>query len=349
MSVTLKDIAEKAKVSVSTVSRIINNDSGNAASKKTREKVWQIVRELGYIPNQDARNLIKGKTNKNVRKGKTIACIFTSTKNTYDDPFYSQIAKGVQIEAARRGNINLILFSVCGMSNSSLFNNINVGRVDGAIILGRFSEDFLRFLKTNIPNLVYSGVNYVDEGIDEIICDSFKGIGCAIDHLIANGHSKIGYIGHIPGADNSDIFNERRFDGYRYAMKKYNLEIQQNYINNTELTIAGGYKSMKSILENGDLPTAICCANDRIAVGVMKAAHENQIKIPQKIAVVGFDDLEISSYTQPSLTTIRVPMIELGQMAVKILIDRIEEGHALPLRIDLPFKLIVRESCGGFK
>jgi len=182
MAVTLKDVAKKANVSVSTVSRVINNDTSKPASKETTDKVWKIVKELGYVPNQNARNLIKhiDSVNDNSTVKKAIGCIFTSTRDTFHDPFYSQIAKGIQTEVSRRGYILGYSFSSCDMTFSSLYNNITSHPVDGAIILGRFDEETLNFFKNNINHLVYAGVNYVNGGFDEVICDGYKGSTAAL-------------------------------------------------------------------------------------------------------------------------------------------------------------------------
>ena len=348
MSVTLKDIAQKANVSISTVSRIINNDQIKPASKKTSEKVWKIVRELGYVPNVNARNLIKGQEGTaNSLKTKAIGCIFTSTQDTYNDPFFSQIARGIQTEAAKRGYVMGYSYSSCDMNESALYNNITSNRVDGAIILGRFSEDFLKFLKNNIKTLVYAGLNYVNGGFDEVICDGYKAVCRVVEHLISLGHKDIGYIGSIPGTEKINVVNEHRFAAYKDTMQQHNLQADKNFIRNVELSTEEGYNGMKEMLKTGQCPSAVFCANDLVAIGAMKAIHERGFRIPEDIAVVGLDDIEMAAYVRPALTTIHVPKEELGKFAVKILIDKIENGHALPVRIDIPFRLVVRESCGA--
>jgi len=347
MAVTLKDIAQRANLSISTVSRIINNDQTKPASRETQEKVWKIVRELGYVPNQNARRLVKGQRSAQGKKLRTkaLGCIFTSTKDIYNDPFFSLIARGVQMEAEERGYILGYSFSSTDMTRSALYNNVTSMSVDGAVIMGRFNKDFLMFLKNNIANLVYAGLNYVNGGFDEVICDAYKAAICAVEHLISLGHTKIGYIGSIPEFEDNGVINEHRFEGFKDAMQKHGLEINKSFIRNIELSTMDGYEAMKDMLENKELPSAIFCANDSVAIGAMKAIHEFGLKIPCDIAIIGIDDIEMSAFVRPALTTIHVPKIELGRFAAKILIDRIEEGHNLPVRVDLPFELKIRESC----
>lgn len=348
MNTTLKDIARKANVSISTVSRIINDDKTKPASPETTEKVWRIVRELGYIPNQNARKLVYNQADPNdTPKTKAIGCIFTSIRDTYNDPFFSAITRGIQAEASKRGYIIGYSYSSCNMTHSALYNNLTSNQVDGAIVMGRFNSDFLQFLKLNIKSLVYTGLNFVGGGFDEVICDAYKAAQTGVEHLVGLGHRKIGYLGSVPGRDAIDVLNEHRFSGYKEVLEKHGIQYTDDYVLNIELTTEAAYLGMKRLLSGEALPSAIFCANDLVAIGAMKAIHEAGLKIPEEIAVIGIDDIDLAAYVRPALSTVRVPKEELGKFAVKILIDRIEGGHELPVRLDLPFELVVRESCGG--
>lgn len=347
MAVTLKDIAERAGISVSTVSRIINNDTSKKASKETSDKVWEIVKELGYVPNQNARKLIKGEGDeRNPIKTKAIGCIFTSKDSSYTDPFFAEIARGIQDEIVKRGYVMGYTYSSYDMTDSALYNNISTNKVDGVIILGRFSMDMLKFLKHNTNNLIYTGINYVDAKFDEIICDGYKAACAATQYLIKLGHKKIGFIGTIPKEGNSDIVNEHRHEGYVHTLTQHQIEVPEEFVCNIELTTFEGYRVAKEMLaQTGEKPTALFCANDAVAIGTMRAANELGVKVPEDLSIIGIDDIEMANFTSPPLTTIHVPKEELGRFAVKTLIDRIEGHHELPLRIDLPYELIERQSC----
>lgn len=347
MAVTLKDIAKRAGISVSTVSRIINNDTTKKASKETSDKVWEIVKELGYVPNQNARQLIKGQgDDKSVPRTKAIGCIFTSKDSSYTDPFFAEIARGIQDEIVKRGYVMGYTYSSYNMTDSAMYNNISTNKVDGVIILGRFSMDMLKFLKNNTNNLIYTGINYVDAKFDEIICDGYKAACAATEYLISLGHQEIGFLGTIPKENPIDIINEHRYEGYEHTMDKYSLCIKKSQVISIELTTFEGYRVAKEMLEREEnRPTALFCANDAVAIGAIRAANELGVRIPEDLSIIGIDDIEMASFTSPPLTTIRVPKEELGRFAVKTLIDRIEGHHELPLRIDLPFELIERQSC----
>jgi len=347
MSVTLKDIAEKAGISISTVSRIINNDQKKSASKETAEKVWNLVREMGYIPNYHAKNL-KASKNHKPNLGKNIGCILASPKDTFKDQFFSQIMMGIQSEAALHGYNVGYTFSYFE-DKSALFQHITSSEVDGSIVLGRMNEDFFNFLKSNIKNLVYVGLNRVGRDLDEVICDAYEATGCAVEYLISLGHTKIGYIGEIPSPGKNSVINEHRFKAFKDTLTKNGIPLDDKYIKGITLSSKEGHNAMIEIIESGNLPSAIFCGNDITAIGVMRAIHKNGLRIPKDISIIGIDNIEISEYFRPALTTVHVPKEELGRFAVKLLIDKINDGHKVNALIKLPFKLVVRESCNIYK
>lgn len=343
MSVTLKDIAKKAGVSISTVSRIINNDQNKPASKETAEKVWALVREMGYVPNYYAKKL-KSNTKHRPNLGKKIGCILASPKDTFKDHFFSQILMGIQGEAALNGYNVGYTFSYFE-DRSALFQHITSSEVDGFLLLGRINEDLFNFIRSNIENLVYVGLNRIGRDLDEVICDAYEATSCAVEYLISLGHTKIGYIGEIPELEDNKVINEHRYKAFKDTLTKHNIPLEESYIKNITLSSKEGYDAMTEIIKAGILPSAIFCGNDITAIGVMKAIHKSGLKIPKDISVIGLDNIEVSEYFRPSLTTIHVPKEELGKFAVKLLIDRINGGHEINTLIKLPFKLIERESC----
>lgn len=344
MGVTLKDIAKKANVSISTVSRIMNNDTKKPASPATTKKVLEIARELGYVPNQSAVNLVKGVDNTKSLK-KTIGCILTSHKDTYNDPFFSELLRGIQYEVNKHGYALGYSYANGEMTSSAFYESVLENKVHGAIILGRYQKEIMDFLKENIPNIVYAGLNFSGGSFDQVICDAYKSACLAVKYLIDLGHKRISYLGSIPQSERINVVNEHRFNAYISTLKKNNIEIDKSLIRNIILSSREGYGGMKSILQKNNIPTAVFCANDITAVGAMRAIREFGLKIPDDISIIGIDDIEIAAYLKPALTTIHVPKMELGRIAVKILIDKMESGHDIPLRIDLPFELMERKSC----
>ena len=344
MRVTLKDIAKEANVSVSTVSRVINNDVNKPASTKTAQKVLDIARKLGYVPNQSAVNLVKQIDNASNLK-KTIGCILTSRKDTYNDPFFFELLRGIQYEVNQHGYALGYSYASGEMTSAAFYESVASNKVDGAIVLGRYQKGIIEFIKDNIPHIVYAGLNFSNGGFDEVICDAYKSACMAVKHLIGLGHTKIAFLGSIPQSQRINVVNEHRFNAYVGTLRKNGIEVDKSLIRNIILSTEEGYKGMKSILKKSDIPTAVFCANDVTAIGAMRAIHELGYKIPDEISVIGIDDIEISEYLRPALTTIHVPKIDLGKIAVKILIDKMENGHDIPLRIDLPYELKIRKSC----
>ncbi|MGD1821757.1 MAG: LacI family DNA-binding transcriptional regulator [Pleomorphochaeta sp.] len=342
MSVKLKDIANEAGVSISTVSRILSNDTSRKANKQTVEKVNKIALEMGYFDIQS------NKLSTITKKTKNIGCVFTSDHESFVSPFFSQILSGIQEELYNNiYNIDFHFFTF-NLNEFSVENALSTIDLDGAVILGRTNLETINQLKSRIKNLVYCGINTMDQGIDEVCCSAYEGVVEEVKYLSNLGHTNIGYIG--PTNKQEAVFNEHRFKGFCDGLEKYNLELNNKYVKDCYLSASEGYKSIKEMyLENSILPSAIICGNDIVAMGVLKALQELKISIPNEISVVGFDNVEESSFTNPSLTTINVPKVELGRVAVKILLDKINKGHKKQLKVAIPFSLIERESSRSIK
>lgn len=345
MSVTLKDIARRAGVSISTVSRVINNDTVKPASPETTAKVWSIVHELNYVPNQSARMLIHRASDKHeVTARKSIGCILSASDEIFTDPFFSEVIAGVQEEATEKGYSMEYTFAVSGVTgiqDANFFNNISTRKVRGIVLLGRLTQAMLDMLRANIPCIVYCGLNYIEADIPQVICDAVRGITMLMEHLISKGHKRIGFIGET----NRDglLLNERRYDTYCEMMAQHGLPIDASHVIEAHLSLAGGYRAMLDRLQKGDHASAYICANDITAIGVMRAVREAGLRVPEDISIVAFDDIEMCSYVNPPLTTIQTPRKAMGQMSVRTLIDQLGPD-AIPVRTFLPMALIERGS-----
>ncbi len=335
---TLKEIAKLAGVSVSTVSRVINQNNTKVASKEVQDKIWKIVSESNYVPNTTARNLKLGNTSYGMESSsKTIGCIFARSTTDMNDPFFSQIARAIEQEAFKQGYLMKYSFTAFDINDTNVYHLITGNQVGGIAILGRFDQNLLKFIKSHYKHVVYTGLNKVDHDFDQIICDGYQASMAAVKHLHKLGHTMIGYVGE----KNKEV----RYQGYCDAMTALNLPIKREHIIVTPLSSEGGYKAVKEYLKNQYSITALFCANDLTAIGAMKAIKEMGYKIPEDISIISIDDIDTAQYVSPMLTTIHVPMEELGKMTAKILIDRIENGKSLPLKIELPFYIANRESC----
>ena len=341
MPAKLKDIAKSAGVSISTVSRVLNNIPNRTLSDATSQRVIQAAKELGYMSEASAK--LKALVEPSSREAYSIGCILTSDHETFVSPFFSSLLAGIQNTLALTSGHLTYKLSVMNIMDRGFSLYLESSRLDCAIMLGRTSLENITLLKNKIPNLVYAGVNSIGSDFDEVLCDGYSGALCAVRYLIGLGHRKIGYIGSTQ--QKYQVFNEHRYQGYLDALAKAGIKPDDNYVIDTLLTSSDGYSSMVAMIERENLPSAIFCGNDTVALGVMKALDEHGISIPDDISIIGFDNIETSAYTRPALTTIAVPTKELGRMAVKIMLDKLETGRDYALKVNLPFTLIERDSC----
>ena len=333
--ITLKDIAIKAKVSVSTVSKVLNGNDSQSIGEDTKKRVMDIAISEGYIPNRSARSL------SNIKNNKVLSCILSYESESENNTFFNKIIEGIYWEIEKKGYTFGYTLSSSDSLMEILQDNIASNDINAAIILGKFKPEFLDFIKRHVPNLVYAGLNPPGMGFDQVICDAYKAVTCAVQHLIELGNTKIGYI----GIKNKGIVNECRFEAFEDTIKRNGLTLDMEVVKNVVLTTEQGYEAMTDILESGNIPTAIFCGNDVTAIGVVRAIEEKGICIPDEISIISIDDIDMAMYIKPSLSTIHVPKTELGKFAVKLLIDKIETAREMPVKVELPFELVIRESC----
>ena len=330
MNTTIKDVAKLAEVHPSTVSRVINDDS--RISEKTKNKVLLIIKKLGYTPNAIARGL-------KIKRTYTLGMLIPDITN----PFFAEIARGVE-DAANKNNFNVILCNTDDkLKKERTYLEILKGkRVDG-LILGTAHVKDKSILELEMKKFPYILISRNIEGLDKncIIVDDVEGGMMATEYLIKLGHRRIA---HITGPlKTRSALN--RLKGYKLALKKYNIEYMDELVEEGDFRIKGGYQAMKKFLKLLEPPRAIFAANDLLALGAMQAIQKKNFHIPEDFSVIGFNDIELASFVYPALTTIRQPMLEMGELAVKMLLRIIEEGEFNQRKIVLKPKLIIRESC----
>ena len=326
MNPTIKDVAELVGVHPSTVSRVINDDS--RISEKTREKVFLIIKKLGYTPNAIARGL-------KTKRTYTLGMIIPDITN----PFFAEIARGVE-DAANKNDFNIILCNTDDrLKKERTYLEILRGkRVDGLILGTAHIKDksILELEKNNFPYIL---VSRNIEGLDKncVIVDDEAGGIMAAEYLIKLGHRRIA---HITGPlKTRSALN--RLKGYKLTLKKHEIEYEDELVGEGDFRIKGGYQVMKRFLKLNEPPTAIFAANDLLALGAMQAIQKKNFHIPEDFSVIGFNDIELASFVYPALTTIRQPMLEMGALAVKMLLRIIEEGEFNQRKIVLKPKLIL--------
>ena len=308
---TIKDIAKKADVSVATVSKVMNgyDDIGEV----TKAKVLKIIKENNYRPNANAQSL---RTNKSFLVG----LFFKDHQDSgVKHPFFRGIISGLE-ERLLENNYDMILFSANWEDQFSYLEKCQFRNVDGAILMGVPKDDpkLPELLKAKIPS-VFIDLDISDDKASYIISDNEKGAREAVRHLAELGHQKIAVI----EGEEITIPTQKRLAGYKAEMKAQNLEIKDDLIIQGRFSVDGGIKAMEKILKLEDRPTAIFCMGDEIAVGAMQTIKEAGLNVPDDFSIVGFDDIEISQYLNPALTTIRQQKDEMGIEAANMVLEMI--------------------------
>lgn len=342
--VRLKDIAEHVGVSISTVSRVIKNDRSRSVHPDTRKKVWDAVKELGYVPNLNARSLVTGKDPVEQRKRTMKIGWVANPKTAEMNPYYSSIYSGIS------DTINRLEYTLVNINkedldeDSRLLEILHESGIEGLILLDALDQDLVQFIQQYIP-VVGLDYSYTEESITVVDFDRIAATKKAVGHLIKAGHTQIGFIGGGVGSGNEDLSLEKRYQGFRLALEEAGISFQEDWVMNTYWSIEQSYLGMQKVLKQEVLPTAMFCASDLMAIAAMRAVYEHGLRIPEDIAFIGFDNIEMAKYSTPPLTTINIPKYEMGEIAAKTVIDMVEKRLDIPIKILLPFELIIRESC----
>ncbi|EIV99403.1 LacI family DNA-binding transcriptional regulator [Thermoanaerobacter siderophilus] len=329
MAVTIKDIAKLANVSITTVSRVINNKS-EGVSEETRNRILQLVKELGYQPNAIARGLVTKKT-------KTIGLIIPDISN----PFFPDIARGVEDSAHIYGyNVFLCNTDDNLEKESEYINALKEKYVDGIIFTSSSipkHEHITDLIKSGIP-VVIMDRRIDSEDIYGVFLDNYEGGYIATKYLIDLGHKRIGCITGPLYISNAI----ERLEGYKRALVDNEIEVDNRLIFEGDYKINSGIIGAEKLLEHE--VTAIFASNDLMAYGAYKAIRSYGYKIPDDISVVGFDDIQLSQILEPQLTTIRQPAYDMGLTAARMLIKLIE-GKKMNKKIaNFRPQLIIRQS-----
>lgn len=336
--IRLKDVADKTGVSISTVSRILSCDRTRKMKDETVDLVLKTAEEMGYFST-------KRKILRNAMGVVHVAVIFMAADESISSPFFSGIIDGVRAQIRSLSDSMSLSLEVLTVQDKNYDDRLLSGEIDAAILLGRAGRGVISEIKRSIPNLIYAGLNGIG-GLDEVICDGKEGIKEAVCYLGGLGHRSIAYVGLV--IPKEEGVNEYRYIGYREGLLNAGLAFDSNLVENTFLTTEAAYEATGHLLER-TRPTAIVAANDNVAIGVLKYLKERNIRVPEEMSVIGFDNIEVASMINPSLTTFDVPKRDLGRFSVTFLLDRMENPRKRNIRITIPYELVIRESTGEAK
>lgn len=331
MKLTIRQIAEMAGVSVTTVSQILNH-KGRRFSAETRQRVNDIVEKYQYKPDFFASNLI-------TRHSKTIGMIVPDVT----DSFFSKIVEGAEHYTNPLGYMLVLCNSHHELEKEiQLLQQLADRSVEGVILAtpNVLPEEYnvgSEFSQTMPLGLIDRGINQRDNG--RLIVKEYEGAYQAVSYLVKNGHRNIGLI-----KENTNYYQlEERYNGYYQALKDVGILFKHENVVTADLTVEGGYYAAQQLLKQKHL-TAIFCSNDAMAMGCYRAIYERNYKIPDDISVIGFDGLSFSKFMNPPLTTIKQPVFDIGFTAAKFIVDAIEfPEQRIPNKI-FETKLIFRES-----
>lgn len=329
--VTMKEVAKQAGVSTSTVSRVLSGQ--RAASPETAERIWRVVRETGYSVSEAARSLRSSEPA--IKTAVTaIDCVFARDSGGAVDPFFTALLRVIEPELFRADHR---LRHQYALTESAIPLPPDSAKKDAALILGRIDRAGLDRLRCHYRHLIYVGLQDRETGIDSVICSSYDAAVTGMEYLLSLGHRRICYLGETK--------NEQRYLACRDVMEKHRVEGCELVTVGVRFTTGDSYAGIQKALKDGHEFTAVFCANDISTLAVLRALREQRLAVPGDISLLGLNDMESVRYLEPMPSTVRVPIEEMGRMAAKLLLDRIEGGHRLPVRLLLPSELVLRDSC----
>jgi len=332
----IDDIARLAYVSRSVVSRVLN-DRPNV-SNEARERVQAVIEKYNYRPSATARSLATARTYE-------ISILAPRKKDeVFANAFWSLVFLGISEECIKRGYF-VSLSMISGEMEAHLNDRIVHGHnFDGYVLISKTVADQVvpALRKRNLPTVLI-GHDPAFPDLDSVEGDNFKGGYQATEHLIGLGHRRIAALmGPLHAQESID-----RLEGYKQALLDAGLPLDEALIAKGDYSQQSGCELMPHLLDPTPRLTAVFCANDAMAVGVLLALHRAGLAVPGDVSVVGYDDLPNSQYTIPPLTTVRQPIYEMGRHAADMVIDQIEGARKEPVHTKLEVELVMRESCGA--
>ncbi|GGJ32249.1 LacI family DNA-binding transcriptional regulator [Deinococcus roseus] len=333
---TLKAVAERAGVSYQTVSNIINNTK--SVKPETRERVERVIRELGFVPNFTAKVLRQ-------QKSMTLGCVFYEVADfDVQDPYRNMVQAAVS-KAAKDANYSLLTYHCFEDSSSDLQEiktHLSQGRLDGLLFLSpSISETLIAELAGwNCPIVLFDRFD-ASSSLPSVMPQYQDGIRQLVQHMVNQGRKQLAFVGGRQ--EDHTQSGELRLSGFLDTTRELQLAVPEEHIYFADWSFGGGKRAFEHLWNLPTRPDAILAANDRMAIGLLSAAFEAGVKVPEEVSISGFDDIEFSLYTNPPLTTVHVPYVEMVHHAVDTLLA-LMEGQDVQGHLGMPVTLRIRSS-----
>jgi LacI family transcriptional regulator len=334
---TIKEIAKKAGVSYSSVSRSLNGKKGVRAD--IRETIQKIAKDTGYFPHSSAQALVMNRV-------RVLGIVITRTGEfAFQNPYYSQVLMGIS-EVAANDRYNLML----SINEKKSYIDLYFRRlVDGVIVIGNRLDDELigELQEKKVPAVLIPGLmDHSQYDIPSVNSENFKSVYRTVDYLLNLGHRRIAF---ILGTMTSK-YSLERFQAYQLAFKDHGLAFDPQYIVESDFSKTGGFRMMGRLLDLPVRPSAVICINDSVTPGALSQINARGLKIPEDISIVAIRSSDyLDFFTRPALTNIRVPAAEIGRTASQMLIRLIEDGECPERHVVIPAELIIRDSTHAWK
>ena len=335
---TIRDVAKLANVSTATVSRILNNDTKYKITEATRSRVWEAIKALDYtLPAKPPKHKQDAVVSPTPFK---VGVVLSVTKKKYNDPYFMSILAGIEKRLQEKGSV--ISFITPGAELLDRANLISAFQepVSGMILMETLNGELFDYVQSHVPYIV--GIDTLRQDIDNIGYDHYQAAVIATRHLIAQGHTKIGFIGGID--DPHDFMTSRRYQGYYIAMTAAGLTVENTWVLNCDWDEDICAEQVDAICKSGDIPTAFFASSDLMAIVALNILYKNKLSIPNDVAVIGISNIDMGKYTNPPLTTVHIPTEEIGIVAADMLLARMKGYDLPPQKILLPISLLPRNS-----
>lgn len=329
MTATIKDVAKKARVSISTVSRVINDSK--PVSSEVKQRVLDAVKELNYKPNEIARTLV-------TKKSYLIGVIVTDLADSY----VAEMVRGIE-EIGKMYNYDILLCSTFGDMEAEVkyVRLLNTKQVEGIILISDIlNEELHEQTQPSRAPIVYLNRFYYRQEYHTVRIDNFKAAYEMTNYLINLGHKKVAYVSN---KGDKSFLESDKIKGYKKAISQHS-DLQETIFYSKDRDIEDGYEVAEELVEYRDKITAVFCSYDELAIGVLNYLYDHNIKVPDEISVTGFGDIKTASILRPTLTTIQEPFYDIGAVAIRRIIKELKGEKVDNTDTILPFKIQVRGS-----